>query len=72
MISAQLDAKQVAKIERMLLRLPKGIRNKILRQELRKGSQDASSTQQVGNASRDRKAKGDPLKCERSNGRESR
>jgi HK97 gp10 family phage protein len=38
MISAQLDAKQVAKIERMLLRLPKGIRNKILRQELRKGA----------------------------------
>ena len=38
MITAQLDAKQVAKINRMLTALPKKIRNKILREELRKGA----------------------------------
>jgi hypothetical protein len=36
MITAQLNARQVDKISRMLLTLPKAIRNKILRQELRK------------------------------------
>jgi HK97 gp10 family phage protein len=38
MIAAQLDANQVAKINRMLIALPKRIRNKILREELRKGA----------------------------------
>lgn len=36
MITAQLNARQVDKVNRMLLTLPKTIRNKILRQELRK------------------------------------
>ena len=36
MITAQLNQRQVEKINRMLLTLPKSIRNKILRQELRK------------------------------------
>ena len=36
MITAQLNPRQVDKINRMLLTLPKAIRNKILRQELRK------------------------------------
>jgi hypothetical protein len=36
MITAQLNARQVDKINRILLTLPKSIRNKILRQELRK------------------------------------
>ena len=36
MIQAQLNPRQVARIERMLRTLPKTIRNKILRQEMRR------------------------------------